>query len=416
MTSNGTVLPLAKNVVVYKNGDPFFHGRKFVVNQRQILTFESFLNEVTHNIQAQAAVRNLYTPREGHRVRELDDLQNGSQYVAAGFEKFKKLDYLNPGAKKPAANRKSEGIQIRTVYRLNVSAKWRKTIQMPSVIHVFRNGDLLCPPFRLIVPRNALQDWEKILNMVTEKANLRTGAVRRLCTLEGETVSSGENLENGQYYVAVGAEKFKKLPYVELLVPKAPSHNLRNHPGNRRIRKKHEYRKPVSVPQDGYSDSALMDSPEQSDERRVRSTEDGLGNPVPSKAVRRKLGKTAKEEDTIFHARPVRVRKNRTNPQPPPPRHENEEAGVFKGNQKRREVQGAAEVAEDENTAVEFPVDQRVAETVEDEVIERDLRENKMSAQETKAHLFTENHSSEDHSKDQHNGRTSSASSRRQEA
>ncbi|XP_015204196.2 doublecortin domain-containing protein 2B [Lepisosteus oculatus] len=418
MTSNGTVLPLAKNVVVYKNGDPFFNGRKLVVNQKQFLTFESFLNEVTHSIQAPAAVRTLYTPRDGHRVRELQDLQNGSQYVAAGFEKFKRLDYLNPGSKKPV--KRSEEIQVRTVYRLNVSAKWRKTIHMPSVIHVFRNGDLLCPPFRLIIPKNMLQDWGSILTMLTERANLRTGAVRRLCTLEGDAVSSGEELENGQYYVAVGSEKFKKLPYVELLVPKAPLHNLRSHPGRRFLTKKQEYRKPVSVPQDGYSDPGLLESPGESDGRRVRSTGDETnGNAVAHRAVRRKPRKNAKEEDSIFYAKPVRVRKKRTDqPKPPPLRKEEGEEGVFKGNRVRREVQGAAEVAEDENTAVELPVDQRVAETVEDEVInENDHQQNReMTPWENKADSVAENRNSQDLSDGQHTGRASYVSTHRQEA
>lgn len=86
-------LPPTKTVVIYRNGDAFFPGRKFVVNQRQTSTFDSFLSSVTLGIEASfGAVRNIYTPQEGHRILDMDHLQHGEKYVAAGRERFKKLE------------------------------------------------------------------------------------------------------------------------------------------------------------------------------------------------------------------------------------------------------------------------------------------------------------------------------------
>ncbi|KAK2825958.1 hypothetical protein Q5P01_020172 [Channa striata] len=52
-----------------------------------------------------------------------------------------------------------------------------------------------------------------------------------------------------------------------------------------------------------------------------------------------------------------------------PPTNASVQSGMFKRatHKTRAEVQGAEEVQEDENTATELPVDQKVAEVVEDE-------------------------------------------------
>uniref|UniRef100_A0A671YPS5 Si:dkey-25g12.4 n=1 Tax=Sparus aurata TaxID=8175 RepID=A0A671YPS5_SPAAU len=166
------------------NGDAFFAGKKIVVNPRQVTTFDHFLASLTKGIEAPfGAVRKLYTHREGHRVQQLDDLKHGDVYVAAGNEQFRKLE---------------------KIYFLVLCGK---------EIIVFTNGEILVPPARIRIPKYTLRSWEKVLTMVTDKVRLRTGAVHRLYTLEGRPVCGPTQLENNQHYVAVGAGKFKALPY-----------------------------------------------------------------------------------------------------------------------------------------------------------------------------------------------------------
>ncbi|XP_077092740.1 doublecortin domain-containing protein 2B isoform X2 [Siphateles boraxobius] len=359
-------LPPVKSVKVYRNGDPFFSGRRFVVNHRQISNMDAFLNDITLSIGAPLAVRTLYTPLCGHRVTDLTDLQQGAQYVAAGFERFKKLDYLNTGQKKGPMFRAVEPTQTKALVRPNVSAKWRKVITLPCIIHVFRNGDILSPALRLIISRHMQKNLEQILSLISEKAMLRTGAVRRLCTLEGFTVTSTEELESGQSYVAVGTERFKKLPYVEILLNKATGCSAdRHYAGDRGLQRRIK---------DSHSDSTLLNSPER-EGRRVKSTGDEVERESSPQLVKRRGRRGEREENSVFYARPVRVRRH-PHTHRLPPKATTDEHSVFKAseNSMREEVRGAEEVAEDENTTVEFPIDQREADIVEDEEPpERDL-------------------------------------------
>ncbi|XP_023997897.1 doublecortin domain-containing protein 2-like, partial [Salvelinus sp. IW2-2015] len=202
-----------KTVVVYRNGDAFFPGRRFVINPRQVSSFDSFLNTVTGGVEAPfGAVRNVYTPREGHRIQSLETLQHGEIYVAGGTERFKKINYFHITLKKPQ-RKKSEVIKPVVHSRIIVPARWRKFLHESCTINVFTNGDVLVPPARILIPKYTLRSWERVLAMVTEKVHLRTGAVHRLYTLDGTPLSGSVELENSHYYVATGVERFRLLPY-----------------------------------------------------------------------------------------------------------------------------------------------------------------------------------------------------------
>ncbi|XP_027459434.1 doublecortin domain-containing protein 2 isoform X1 [Zalophus californianus] len=367
--------PVVKSVLVYRNGDPFFAGRRVVIHEKKVSSFDVFLKEVTGGVQAPfGAVRNIYTPRTGHRIRKLDQIQSGGNYVAGGPEAFKKLNYLDIGEMK---KRPMEVVntEVKPVMhsRINVSARFRKPLQEPCTIFLIANGDLVSPVSRLLIPRKTLNQWDHVLQMVTEKVTLRSGAVHRLYTLEGKLVESGAELENGQFYVAVGRDKFKKLPYGELLFDKSTMRRSYGKchafvksalfplsrglaPGRCRHPLACSCQKASSLPPIVGSRKSKGSGNDRQSKSTVGSSDHASPQPPKRKGKKEEvnLEKPKKGKQNV---------KSKNSPQISP----NSDEGVFKAGAERSETRGAAEVQEDEDTQVEIPVDQRPAEIVDEE-------------------------------------------------
>ncbi|KAL4824869.1 hypothetical protein H8958_008561 [Nasalis larvatus] len=194
----------AKTIVVYRNGDPFYVGKKFVLSRRGAATFEALLEQLTEQVDVPFGVRRLFTPTRGHRVLGLDALQAGGKYVAAGRERFKELElgvlinkagltytlrygwengmnavrYIHIVPRKPAKIRKLKEIKPVVHCDINVPSKWQTYHRISRHINVFTNGRLFIPPAKIIIPKFSLSDWNIVLTTIGEKV-FPLGGVRK---------------------------------------------------------------------------------------------------------------------------------------------------------------------------------------------------------------------------------------------
>ncbi|KAI3360839.1 hypothetical protein L3Q82_013062 [Scortum barcoo] len=194
--------PVVKNVFMFRNGDPYYEARRIVINQKRVSNFETLLREVTGGIQAPFGA----LPTDWHKKEEDDANSSNARMRLASL----------------TAERYFTG---ETGLCQCSSRAFAHYACMPLCVSSFRsvvaNGDVLNPAMRLLIHQRLLGQFERILEMITEKMGLKVlGGVRSLYTYEGHQVTDGNQLESGQLYVAVGRERFKKLPYSDLLFTK----------------------------------------------------------------------------------------------------------------------------------------------------------------------------------------------------
>uniref|UniRef100_A0A7N4NLB1 Doublecortin domain containing 2C n=1 Tax=Sarcophilus harrisii TaxID=9305 RepID=A0A7N4NLB1_SARHA len=345
----------ARTILVYRNGDQFYVGKKFVINRRRVSSLESLMTQLNEKVAVPFGVRRLYTPYNGHLVRELEELQQGGRFVAAGREKFRKLDYFHIAPQKPTRMKKvkegrdedkwqlestvclwesttiTDSAQIRPVVHsdLIVPSRWQTFHPKPRHINVFTNGNLFIPPAKLVIPRFTLYDWDNVLAMIGEKVQPTSGGVQRLYTMDGFLVDGSSDLIDHHYYVASGLETFKPLPYWE--TQKVPEDIKIRYTEFKKIMRRN---------------------------RKMRNTRPSETEPVEEElkeVVDRSLYEEIlkNSESSVYHAK-TEKKPSYTDPLT----LGGAEGDVFQARSPRKEFQGALYVKDDQNVQIELPIDQ----------------------------------------------------------
>ncbi|CAF0892673.1 unnamed protein product [Adineta steineri] len=318
-----------------RNGDPYFTGRTFVINQRKYPMFDGFLDDASQSLRANfGAVRCIYTPKHGTRLKDMSEFEDHRTYVAAGGEKFKKLHYLDIADGKRIATKGQipPKFQLPPVRRIDVEGRAMKLSRSENVIiYVYRNGDPLTLPAKILLVKPTLQNWESVLDEITKKVSLASTAVLKLYSMNGDLLTSGQQLEYNGMYVAAGKERFKRLEY-----PDAKSFSANS-------------------------------SPKMSRKSYMKS--DGTNTHTTNTAT--SYGST----ETTGHRRPVREEYDFFNNKPQQHRRgpikeidlDRDDGGIYKGRLNHRER--IREIDDTRDTKVDLPVDHRQVETVKDEQI-----------------------------------------------
>ncbi|XP_072794359.1 doublecortin domain-containing protein 2C isoform X3 [Vicugna pacos] len=320
----------AKTIVVYRNGDQFYVGRKFVLSRRRVATFAGLLDQLNEQVAVPFGVRRLFTPTRGRPVRELDALQAGGKYVAAGREAFKKLDYIHIVPRKPAKMRKLKEIKPVVHCNINVPSRWQMVHRPSRQINVFTNGRLFIPPVKIIIPKFSLVEWNCVLATIGEKV-FPLGGVRKLFTMNGHLLDDSKDLQDNHFYVAAGLETFKHFPYWKC--PRVPGD----------VQQKY-------TDIEKYSRRKKKEDPKAKDPQKHDSS--------PPKA-----------QDSVFYAK-----EEKKKPKAEPLVRSGADGDVYKAQTPSGESQGAPEVKEDLDMTVEVPEDQKPAEMVKEvQVTQSDL-------------------------------------------
>ncbi|XP_045466039.1 serine/threonine-protein kinase GL21140 [Harmonia axyridis] len=188
-SSSATKSQKAKRIRFYHNGNKFFPGVVVPVNSDRYRSFDSLTTELTNlltrNVTLPNGVRHIYS-MDGKKIASIDELEEGKEYICAGKgEVFKKAEYSKTDTlrsnKRKSANKQQSNTSLPKVVPPNCIR--------PRIVTLVRNGIKPRKVLRLLLNKRNSSSMDQVLGALTEVANLDSGAVRKVFTLAGQSVT-----------------------------------------------------------------------------------------------------------------------------------------------------------------------------------------------------------------------------------
>ncbi|GMR41086.1 hypothetical protein PMAYCL1PPCAC_11281, partial [Pristionchus mayeri] len=206
----------AKRVRFYRNGDIYFKGIWYALRADRLRSLQPLMEELTrimsnNSLALQHGVRFIYTIDGSAQITDLEQFEDGESYVCSSSESFKEVDYAN--AREPLwsmAVPKAERPHV--VARLALHATNHvvepNDFVFPRIITVIRNGIKPRRVVRHLLNKKTARTWTQVINDLTCKVMLDSGAIKKLFSLSGRLVTSLRGFfEEDDVFIAFGNER-----------------------------------------------------------------------------------------------------------------------------------------------------------------------------------------------------------------
>eukprot|EP01102_Stenamoeba_stenopodia_P000844 TRINITY_DN10794_c0_g1_i1.p2 TRINITY_DN10794_c0_g1~~TRINITY_DN10794_c0_g1_i1.p2 ORF type:complete len:270 (-),score=65.42 TRINITY_DN10794_c0_g1_i1:1118-1927(-) len=248
----GVQVDKPRKIFCFPNGDVHHKGVSILLQPKKFHTYDQLKTEMTKIVGlVTGAVFKVVTP-DGKQIKTMDDFEDGKPYICCGAEPLKK-DQISKVCKQMmaelAAQEKMGSCSISEEPKQTESAaeasapssssatssasspptsppsatrhtsaapdssgkkteKFGVQAEKAKVILCFRNGDKHHAGERMTVSSKKYKTYDQLLTDMTKTVKPVTGAIRKVCTADGKTIKSMDDIEDGKSYVCCGAEPF----------------------------------------------------------------------------------------------------------------------------------------------------------------------------------------------------------------